>query len=145
MNGIRTLSIAAALGALLLAAPAFAQHGGFYRGPGVRFGVNIGVPLFPYYGAPYAYAPYYPPYNPPVVIQSAPPVYVEQQGNAMASAPPAASAPASNDLFFCSDSKTYYPYVTQCASPWQRVTPQAPQAMQSPQPSPQPAQQGAPR
>src|SRR5829696_641831 len=78
-------------------APALA-HGG------VRFGIGIGVPLYP---SPWYYPPpaYY--YPAPVVVQSQP-VYVER-------APAqAAAAPSEQYWYYCTDSKTYYPYVKQC-------------------------------
>ncbi len=58
----------------LASGSAMADHDGH-----VRFGVTLGMPLF----APDYYSPYngypYPAYAyPPVVVQSAPPVYVEQ-------------------------------------------------------------------
>lgn len=86
---------------------------------GVRFGIGIGVPL-------YSPAWYYPPpayyYPAPVVVQSQPPVYIER---APVQTAPAAAAPEQY-WYYCTDSKTYYPYVKQCASPWQRVSPQPP-------------------
>ena len=33
---------------------------------------------------------------------------------------------SSNTWYYCAESKAYYPYVNNCASPWQRVTPSAP-------------------
>ena len=84
---------------------------------GVRFGIGIGVPLYPpaWYYPPPAY--YYPQ---PMVVQSQPPVYLER---APAQAAP---APADQYWYYCADTQTYYPYVKQCASPWQRVSPQPP-------------------
>ena len=84
---------------------------------GVRFGFNIGVPLFPpaYYYPPPAY--YYPA---PVVVPAQPPVYIERRETQVA------PAPAEQWWHYCPDSQTYYPYVQQCASPWQRVSPQPP-------------------
>lgn len=35
--------------------------------------------------------------------------------------------PASSYWYYCPDSSTYYPYVQQCASAWQRVAPTPPQ------------------
>jgi hypothetical protein len=99
-----------ALGLCALASGSAAAHGG------VHFGIGIGVPLFPpayYYPPPY----YYPPaYYPPAVVAApaAQPVYVEQ-------APPQAAAPGEQSWYYCADSKTYYPYVKECHSPWQRV------------------------
>jgi hypothetical protein len=91
------------------------DHGGGH----VRFGLTFGVPLFdpgyysPYYDYPY---PAYPAYAyPPVVVQSAPPVYVEQ------GAAQAAPAPAPADWYYCAASNSYYPYVSECPGGWQRV------------------------
>jgi len=42
--------------------------------------------------------------------------------------PPPGSAPQAQQQYwyFCNDSRTYYPYVQQCAGQWQRVTPRPP-------------------
>jgi hypothetical protein len=108
-------------------------HGGHFRGGGfhhggARVGVFIGAPLFAY---GYGYRPYYPYYPPayypyavpaPVVVQPAtPPVYVERSDEQ-------AAAPPADYWYYCPDTKTYYPYVGSCASPWQRVAPQTPQS-----------------
>jgi hypothetical protein len=76
----------------------------------VFFGFNFGVPLFPpayYYPPPPVY--YYPP-----AVAAAPPVYVERSA-------PQYVPPPDSSWYYCPDSKTYYPYVKDCASPWQRV------------------------
>jgi hypothetical protein len=69
-------------------------------------------------------------YVPQVVHLSrsyAPPVYVER--NDLAAIPPAPAPVADTaSWFFCADSNTYYPYVTQCATPWERVVPTPPSA-----------------
>lgn len=112
---------------------AMAQHHG-----GVRFGVNIGIPLFgpgfypsPYYPYPaYAYpAPPYaypaPAYSYPAPAYSypgAPPATYMEQGY-----PQAAPAPVQpQDWYYCPNSKSYYPYVRECPSGWQRVPSQPP-------------------
>lgn len=80
------------------------HHGGA-RGR-AHVGVFIGAPLFwPYYPQPY----YYPPV---VVVPSSPPVYIEQE-------------PLSPQQYwyFCNSPQGYYPYVKQCPSGWQLVTP----------------------
>lgn len=122
MKILPTLLVVAALG-LAGAGTAHADHG---HGHGhTRFGVVIGAPVIGPYWGPYAYPPY-PYYYPPVVVERpVPQVYVEQQPVA---APPAAAAPApaENYWYYCAESKTYYPYVKECAGPWQRVTPQPP-------------------
>ena len=122
-----------------------------YHGNGrARVGVYIGGPVFspwrPYYGSGYGSGygygygygyPYgYPYYQTPVVVQEQPVVYVEQQpdpaiaGQAAPTAPAQSSTPQAQQQqywYYCQDSKTYYPHVQNCTSPWQRVIPHAPQ------------------
>ena len=120
--------MAALLGSALLAAPADAYYPYRHRS---SVGFYFGVPG-PYYYYPPPYY-YYPPryYYPPTVAVPAPsaPVYIEQPS---AAAPPPAAAPSSSSRaywYYCRDSQTYYPYVQQCASPWQQVVPNsAPQS-----------------
>jgi len=103
--------------ALLFAALACASasaHGHGHGGP--RFGVDFVVG--PWWWGPPAY--YYPPdyyYYPPTVLAPAP-VYV-QPGTAQMPPPPAY-------WYFCRESNTYYPYVSQCPGGWQQVTPTPP-------------------
>ena len=82
------------------------------RGHGhARFGIFFGPAWDPWYRP----APYY---YPPIVIERAPPpVYIEQ------SPPP---APEPNYWYFCAAANAYYPYVKECPSGWQRVSPQPP-------------------
>ena len=94
-------------------------HGGGH-GYGGRIGVGIalGVPLYGlgYYSAPYYSYPYaYPSYSYPAPVV-APAPYV-QQGYAQAAPAPAPQ----QDWYYCLDSKSYYPYVRECPSGWQRV------------------------
>jgi hypothetical protein len=122
----------------LASASAMAQHRGgghghgYGYGGGVRFGISLGFPIYasgyypaPYYGYPaYGYPGYSypaPAYNYPagVMGSSSPPAYVEQ-GVAQA-APPQAQAQAQGDWYYCAASETYYPYVRECPSGWQRV------------------------
>ena len=144
------VAIAASLlaaAALAMPAPAMADRGG-HRGHGYghghggghhwnggpRIGVYVPAPVYrPHFYAPPAvyYAPrvIYPApqvvYVPPLVHSPrvyAPPVYVER--NDVAAIPSEQTpAPAADTAvwFFCADSNTYYPYVRECASPWQRV------------------------
>jgi hypothetical protein len=120
MNRSLKLLSAAALSIGLLAAGAAHAHG--HGGP--RFGVDF---VFgPWWWAPPAY--YYPPgyYYPPVV--AAPdPVY-------SASSTAQMPAPAAY-WYFCPQSNTYYPYVSECPGGWQQVTP-------TPPPPPAPAAPG---
>jgi len=98
-----------------------------YRHRG-HVGVFIGAPLLfaPFYAYPRYYYPpaYYP--APVAAYPSSPPVYIEQ------TPAPASEAPTQGSggyWYYCRDSQTYYPYVQQCASQWQQVTPQsAPQS-----------------
>jgi hypothetical protein len=84
----------------------------------VHFGVVVGPLWSPfYYPSPY----YYPPY-PPVVIERAPPVYIEQS----TSSAPAPQATESRYWYYCRASKAYYPYVNECPGGWQRVSPRPP-------------------
>ena len=95
------------LTALLLAAATLAS--GAASAHGVRFGFHFGFPIAPpvyYYPAPVYH------YPAPVVVPA--PAYVEQ-------APPPEAY-----WYYCPDSQTYYPYVRECASTWQRVTPRPP-------------------
>jgi hypothetical protein len=102
------------LGALA-SAPADAHRG-------VRFGFHFGFPIF----LPYYYYYYSPPppvyYHPPPVVHvpaPSPPAYVER------SVAPAAPPPEAY-WYYCADSEAYYPYVRQCATEWQRVSPRPP-------------------
>jgi hypothetical protein len=81
---------------------------------GVRFGFNFGFPVYApvwHYPAPVYY------YPPAVVAAPAPPIYIERSESH------AAAPAAENYWYYCRDSQTYYPYVRQCASEWQRVSP----------------------
>jgi hypothetical protein len=85
----------------------------------VRFGFHFGFPVFPpywYYAPPPVY--YYPP--PVVAAPAAPPVYVERNH------PPSAAPPAEHYWYYCADTQAYYPYVQECRSEWQRVSPRPP-------------------
>lgn len=83
----------------------------------VSLGIVIGPSWEPWHYRPYGYPyPYYSYYPPIVVIPAAPPVYVEQ-----------APAPQTNYWYYCSASRTYYPYVKECPGGWQQVIPQPPQ------------------
>ena len=127
MNQIQKITIAG-LAALCLtaSAPSFAQHH-FHGGP--RVGVYVGVPWYGPAFYPPAYYPTYP-YGNTVVVPSAPATYVErvitepQPAAASLGAAPAQSQPQGQWWHYCQDSQSFYPYVQQCASPWQLVAPQ---------------------
>ena len=65
--------------------------------------------------------PYPDPYQPPVVM-------VEQPQAVVVPAPVAPPAPAAAPQYwyYCQNPQGYYPYVSQCASPWQKVPAGAP-------------------
>lgn len=94
------------------------HHGG-YGNAGAFIGGAIvaGALLSPWYYPNYYYRPY------PTVVEVVPQpsVYIEQP--AIAAAP---ASDANNWWYYCNDTRTYYPYVRECASPWQQVAPQAP-------------------
>jgi len=101
-------------------------HGGHHRHGGVRLGVVIGLPSLLYHSSPYYYPPYYRPYPyayypPTVVVPAEPREYIER-----GEAAPTLSAPASAYWHYCAESRAYYPYVKECAGPWQRVAPRPP-------------------
>jgi hypothetical protein len=129
--------VAAVLFGVAVTADAFAQrrhggggghrhyHGGHHHHGGVSLGFAIGSPFwygpaYPYY-RPYYRPYYYYPYPVAVGAAAAPPVYVEQGQSA-----PAPAAPAAGYWYYCNESQAYYPYVNQCAGPWERVVPQPP-------------------
>nr|WP_240324715.1 hypothetical protein [Trinickia diaoshuihuensis] len=101
-----------------------------------RVGVYWGMPGPYYYPYPYPYpvpvvpAPYYyAPYAPPVVVAPTVPdtTYIERPrpgANGQAQ-----DEPAQGTWWYCDKTKSYYPYVKQCASGWREVpaTPPAPE------------------
>ena len=94
-----------------------------YAGGRVFVGVGVGVPLWYPYPYPYPYTYPYPVYSPPVV-QSAPPVYVEQ-----------AAPPQPQYWYYCQSAQAYYPYVRECPDGWMQVIPQASPGPQSQPPN----------
>jgi hypothetical protein len=156
------VALAAALGALVPAAPAWA-HGRAVVGVGIGVGgvwayppaayPGPGWPYYRPYYRPY-YGPYYRPYwyppavvvppypatvYPPAVVTVRPsqPVYVEQsQPSTIPAEPPTAQV---NWWYWCAEAQGYYPYVRQCPGVWQRVPPQPPPPSAAP-----PASQFAP-
>jgi hypothetical protein len=113
-----TIVLAAFVGAMgsapVLARGGHGHHAGshhrFHHGH-ARFGFFFGAPLL---FAPWYYEPrYY--YPPAVIVPSSPPVYIDQ-----------GQAAAQDYWYYCRESETYYPYVKECAGPWQRVVPQPP-------------------
>ena len=116
----RTKAVFVLIAVLLLAAsePAWAWRGG------VRFGVVIGAPFYPWY---YPYPPYYYQPYPVVVAPPAPVTYVEQGGT---------QAQGPSFWYYCAESKAYYPYVKECPGGWMHVVPQAAPPTTQPQSTP---------
>ncbi|HEX6005862.1 MAG TPA: hypothetical protein VFZ14_17875 [Burkholderiales bacterium] len=122
MKTIKAVLVLAALAGAMASAPVLARGGHSWRGGHhhfrghghSHFGLFIGAPLLfaPWYVGPRYY------YPPAVVVPSSPPVYVEQ---GQADAPGGAQY-----WYYCRESETYYPYVKECAGPWQKVVPQPP-------------------
>ncbi|MDR1163427.1 MAG: hypothetical protein LBM17_06295 [Candidatus Accumulibacter sp.] len=128
---------------------AWARRGHHHRSHSrvrVGVGIGLGVPMFspfyhsyrpayayPYY-SPYYYSsyPYYGGYA-PVVINRAPPVYIEKatiEAAAVEAVPVdtvaarpvvRAQAAAETYWYYCAASKNYYPYVDKCPSGWRKV------------------------
>ena len=99
----------------------------FHRG--ARVGVFVGAPIVasPWWHYPFPdYSGYGPHHYPPAVyVQEQPTVYIEQPAPSPALS--ASQAQPEPFWYYCEDSKTYYPYVQTCATPWQRVIPHATQ------------------
>ena len=117
MNALKLIKLFLALFLLATAGigNAWAAHGHFHS----HFGIVVGPVWDPwYYPSPYS-SPYYYPPNPPIVIERAPPVYIERDEAQPTPAP-------INYWYYCNASKAYYPYVKECPSGWQRVSPQPP-------------------
>jgi hypothetical protein len=90
-----------------------------------RVGVYIGGGYWYPWGPPPVY---YAPYPAPAVVAvpaPAPQEYVEQ-GQPQGEQGDAGAAPPSGTWYYCDASKTYYPYVKDCASGWRPVPAQPP-------------------
>ena len=96
------------------------HHNGFgYGALGLGLGLGIGYGVGNYYGGYNNYGYAYPPAV--VTVPTAPPIYIQQ-----APAPPVVQQIQSNYWYYCESSKSYYPYVRECASGWQQVEPTPP-------------------
>ncbi len=96
------------------ARPVGGSHGHFHSG------VFIGVPFWggPGWWGPGWWGPAYPyPYyaDPPVVVQQAPPVYVQPEPQPQSQQP--------YYWYYCQNPQGYYPYVQQCPGGWMTVVP----------------------
>lgn len=86
----------------------YSPRGRYYAGSTIVFG-SLWYPFgYPYYGYPYWGYPYYA--YPPAVYEPLP----EYSSSATAQ-PPSAT------WYYCRDSKTYYPYVSECPGGWESV------------------------
>jgi len=119
MRHAKTLAVVSlAIACIAAAGTADARRYHHHR-PGISLGFYVGAPLLAYsYWHARPYYPYYYAYPPVVVAPPAPPVYMEQQP---------APAAQSGYWYYCAESNAYYPYVQQCAGPWQPVPPRPPQ------------------
>jgi hypothetical protein len=114
---MRTIALALLLSLVgVLASEPAQAHGRARVSVGVGFG--YGGYWGPYWG-PWYYPPpvYYP--APAIVVPSQPVTYIEQGGNQ-------ASAEYSGSggwWYYCDSAKSYYPYVKECPTGWQRVAP----------------------
>ena len=110
------IALMAALVGVLASGPAQAHHR-VHVGVGFSYGYPFWGPWGPWgpWGWPGPY--YYPPTT--VVVPAQPMQYIEK-----GSAP---GAPATESWwYYCDASKGYYPYVKECPSGWQRVSPTPP-------------------
>lgn len=89
----------------LVAAVLMAASAGAWAHGNARIGVFWGPVWGPWWGPPVYY-------NPPVVVER--PVYVEPP-------PVIQAAPTESYWYFCRPANTYYPYVKECPSGWERV------------------------
>jgi hypothetical protein len=107
----KTRFVVVALALMVGCAGAWARGGHGGHG-GARFGVGVYVGG-PWWGGWWGPSYYY---NPPLVIQQP----VVQTPTIMQ------TAPAANYWYFCRSANAYYPYVKDCPSGWEQVTPTPP-------------------
>ena len=115
----RFAAVLAALLALAMASGAQAQrwgHGHSHSRVVIGVGVPFGWGYWPYWNYPAPYG-----YYPRAVAPADPVIYVER-----GDADPEPTQDPSQYWYFCRDSKTYFPYVKECPTPWQRVVPHSP-------------------
>jgi hypothetical protein len=120
MRSVRTFIIVLVAVASGIVSSAALARGGHHRyhhhsHSGLSLGFVFGGPLWypaPAYSYPYSYPYAYPP---AVVVNPAPRVYVERDEEVLART----SSPGY--WYYCRESNVYYPYVRECAGPWERV------------------------
>jgi len=115
----KVAAVLAALLALAMASGAQAQrwgHGHSHSRVVIGVGVPFGWGYWPYWNYPPPYG-----YYPRAVVPADPVIYVER-----GDADPEPAQDPSQYWYFCRDSKTYFPYVKECPTPWQRVEPHSP-------------------
>lgn len=98
------------------------------RGYGHRYGhgyghrsAQFGFVITPGWGPWYYPPPFYYPPTQPIVIERAPPVYIEQVLSA-----PEPPETQTNYWYYCGATRAYYPYVNECPGGWQKVLPRSP-------------------
>ncbi len=94
--------------AIVRSAPIVHSRPLVHRGRRVIVGsaIVVGAVGYPYYYYPPAYVP--PAYVPPAYVEAPPVSYIEQ---------------SEQWIYYCPDSRAYYPNVTTCPSPWLKVVP----------------------
>lgn len=115
--------------ALSLLLPGLASAHGARHRSSVHWSIGFGTGYYAPYYSPF-YGPSWPGYwgpsviysapvytSPPVVVQQTPPVYIER---------PSAEPPPTAYWYYCSPTRSYYPYVSDCTEAWQRVPPVPP-------------------
>jgi hypothetical protein len=120
---MRSARILLAVLAALLASEAVNADPRSARGH-IGWDITIGWPgpWYPYYSYPYYPYSYYPPryyyydYPPRIIVPSAPTEYIERD-----SQPPPPSY-----WYYCRSQNGYHPYVKECPSGWERVSPVPP-------------------
>ena len=130
LNASLALAAAACLGVSGVAQAAHWRVGVFWGMPGpYYYPYPPPVVPSPYYYAPYPVYPAYPAYPPPVIVAPDVPdtTYIERPQPGAGG--PSQDAPPQGTWWYCDKTKTYYPYVKQCASGWREVpaTPPAPE------------------
>ena len=131
MNAARFVS-AVVVAAGLLASDAVYADPHAVRGR-IGWDITIGVPGPWYYPSPYHYYPYNPYYYPPrhyyydhpprVVVPAPPTEYIERESRPQSGA---SGAMVPGYWYYCRSQNGYYPYVKECPSAWERVSPQPP-------------------